>query len=160
MNPISTETLDDTLSALAAFLENAEAAPEHLVLIGGAALLALRLVSRTTRDVDIIAGVDPRVGLVDPRPMSEALTTAADKVARELDLDPHWLNTGPADHVLAGLPDGFLTRLSRRDYGAHPPSALEDPSCGHRTRRSDSSRGHGGMARQGGAAAEMEGTRQ
>jgi len=30
MNPISTENLDDTLSALAAFLEDAGAAPEHL----------------------------------------------------------------------------------------------------------------------------------
>ncbi len=119
MNPISTETLDDTLSALAAFLEDAGAAPEHLVLIGGAALLALGLISRTTRDVDIMAGVDARVGLVDPRPMSEALKTAAAKVARELDLDPHWLNTGPADQVQAGLPVGFLTRLTRRDYGAY-----------------------------------------
>jgi uncharacterized protein (DUF2237 family) len=51
--------------------------------------------------------------------MSEALETAAAKVARELDLDPHWLNTGPADQVQAGLPEGFLSRLTRREYGAH-----------------------------------------
>jgi hypothetical protein len=49
--------------------------------------------------------------------MSEALRAAADKVARELQLDPHWLNTGPADQVLAGLPEGFLSRLTRHDYG-------------------------------------------
>ena len=45
MIPISTETLDGTLTALAAFLKDSKAAPEHLVLIGGAALLALGFVS-------------------------------------------------------------------------------------------------------------------
>ena len=79
MNPITPQTLDDALDALAAFLEDAKATPEHLVLIGGAALLALGLVSRTTRDVDIMAGVDARSGLVDPRPLSEALKWAAEK---------------------------------------------------------------------------------
>ncbi|MES2660227.1 MAG: nucleotidyl transferase AbiEii/AbiGii toxin family protein [Verrucomicrobiota bacterium] len=112
MARISTESLDDALSALAAFLEDEMATPEHLVLIGGAALLALGLVSRTTRDVDIKAGVDASVGLVDPRPMSDALQNAAAKVARELDLDPHWLNTGPADQLKAGLPEGFLQRVT------------------------------------------------
>ena len=119
MNPMSTQTLDDALGALAAFLEESSAEPEHLVLSGGAALLALGLVARTTRDVDIMAGVDARIGLVDPRPMSEALQAAAAKVARELDLDPHWLNTGPADQLQAGFPKGFLARLTRRGYGRH-----------------------------------------
>lgn len=119
MNPISPQNLDETLNALAAFLEEAEAEPEHLVLTGGSALLALGLVARTTRDVDIMAGVDARIGLVDPRPMSEALQTAAAKVARELGLDSHWLNTGPADQLQAGLPEGFRSRLSRRDFGKH-----------------------------------------
>lgn len=119
MNPISTQSLDQALNALSAFLEQAGAPPEHLVLIGGAALLAFGVIVRTTRDVDIMAGVDARIGLVDPRPMSEALQTASAKVARELDLDPEWLNTGPADQVKAGLPEGFLARLTRRDYGAH-----------------------------------------
>lgn len=117
---ISTKTLDEALTALAAFLEDSKAAPEHLVLIGGAALLALGLVSRTTRDVDIIAGVDARDGLVDPRPMSESLRDAALRVARELDLDADWLNTGPADQMRAGLPEGFLSRLTRCEYGPHP----------------------------------------
>ena len=119
MSPISTESLENALSALAAFLDEEKAEPEHLVLIGGAAMLALGFVSRTTRDVDIMAGVDARIGLVDPRPMSDALQSAAAKVARELDLEPQWLNTGPADQVQEGLPKGFLSRLTRRDYGPH-----------------------------------------
>lgn len=117
MNSISADTLDQAFSALAAFLEADGAEPENFVLIGGSALLALGLVSRTTRDADIMAGVDAQLGLVDPRPMSDALRSAARRVARELDLDEHWLNTGPADQLRAGLPEGFLQRLTARSYG-------------------------------------------
>ncbi len=117
MNRLAPQTLQEALSALAGFLEADGAAPESLVVIGGSALITLGFVSRTTQDVDIMAGVDPVRGLVDPRPMSEALKDAADKVARELQLTPQWLNTGPADQVLAGLPEGFLSRLTRHDYG-------------------------------------------
>lgn len=118
MNRISSNTLHDALSALGAFLEEAKAEPESFVLIGGSALLALGLISRTTRDADIMARVDPSKGLVDPRPMSDALCDAAQRVAREYDLEANWLNTGPADQVLAGLPVGFLERLSSRAYGS------------------------------------------
>lgn len=117
MKPLSTHNLEQALTALAGFLEEAGADPEFFVVVGGSALISLGLISRTTRDVDIMAGVDAERGLVDSRPLSAALQAAAEGVARELQLDPHWLNTGPADQVLTGLPDGFLSRLTRRDYG-------------------------------------------
>lgn len=102
---------------LSSFLDQESAAPEHLVIIGGSALISLGLVARATRDVDIMADVDPEKGLVDPRPMSDALQRAAKNVAQELELDPKWLNTGPADQLRAGLPEGFVSRLTRREIG-------------------------------------------
>lgn len=117
MNRLSPDNLQEALHALAGFLEAAESPRETLVIIGGSALITLGIVSRTTKDVDIMAGVDAERGLVDPRPMSAALRSAAEKVAREMHLEPNWINTGPADQVLAGLPDGFLSRLTRREYG-------------------------------------------
>lgn len=117
MTRLTPQTLEQALLALSAFLEDAEAPREELVVVGGSALLALGLVSRTTRDVDILADVDPVDGLVDPRPISEALKTAAKRVAEELLLPADWLNTGPADQVQAGLPEGFVKRLIRREYG-------------------------------------------
>ena len=119
MSRIEPVTLDQALHALSAFLEADNADPERLVVIGGSALIALGIVSRTTKDMDIMAGVDPWRGLVDPRPLSQALLRAAGKVAQELQLDTHWLNTGPADQIQAGLPVGFLSRLTRRDYGPY-----------------------------------------
>ena len=67
----------------------------------------------------MIVGLDAGGGVVDPRHLSQRLRRAACKVARELQLDPHWLNTGPADQIQAGLPVGFLSRLTRRDYGPY-----------------------------------------
>lgn len=125
MNPLSSENLDRTLGLLAEYLTQANAPPEHFVVIGGSALIALGFVSRTTTDVDILAAVDAR-GLVDARPLSEPLQRAADQVARALGLVPRWLNTGPADQLQAGLPDGFRDRLIRRDYGPHLTIWLAD----------------------------------
>lgn len=102
---------------IAARLEELNAPQEVLVVCGGSALLALGLVNRTTKDVEVLAGVDASIGLVDPRPLSPLLAKVVDTVGVELDLPPGWLNAGPADQVAAGLPEGFISRLIRREYG-------------------------------------------
>jgi hypothetical protein len=117
MNRLSSELLDQALHLTAERLNELAAPQEILVVCGGSALLALGLVNRTTKDVDVLAGVDASSGLVDPRPLSPTLSAVVDEVGAQLDLPPGWLNAGPADQVLAGLPEGFLTRLIRRDYG-------------------------------------------
>jgi hypothetical protein len=88
----------------------------ELVVIGGSGLLSLGLTSRATRDVDVVALLVGRT-LADPRPMPPALIEARDLVSRDFGLPEDWLNAAPADLLDFGLPDGFIDRLERRDYG-------------------------------------------
>lgn len=93
----------------------------HIVVIGGSALNLLGVVARATTDVDILAFAAPdrggalqlsRPGAVLPEPLAAAAST----VAEDLDLDPHWLNTGPESQWATGLPPGLGERVVWRDY--------------------------------------------
>ena len=95
----------------------AQGARIELVVIGGSALLAIGLISRPTRDVDIVALLQAG-RLSDPRPLPEALLAARDRVARDFGLQEGWLNPGPASLLDFGLPGGFLERLESRSYGS------------------------------------------
>jgi hypothetical protein len=111
----SVDTVARLLSALG---EQLASLGQHfeVVVIGGSGLLALGLIERSTRDVDILA---LRFGeeLDSARPLPPDLEVARDRVARDFSLPIDWLNPGPTDLLEFGLPDGFLTRLNRRDYG-------------------------------------------
>src|ERR1700735_4597871 len=50
--------------------------------------------------------------------MPDTLREARDRVARDFDLDPDWLNAGPTDILKWGLPDGFMSRPITRRYGS------------------------------------------
>lgn len=97
-----------------------------MAILGGAALNLLGIVERTTDDVDILAFATPRSDgapeqgtmRAPPEPMPEPLTRAARTVARDLGLDPHWLNTGPALQWRTGLPPGLEARVQWRRYSA------------------------------------------
>lgn len=89
----------------------------ELVVIGGAALLALGLVSRVTQDVDVVALADGS-DLLEALPLPAALVEARDRVARDLALPDDWLNSQAAKDMLRlGLPRGFAERLTPRAYG-------------------------------------------
>jgi hypothetical protein len=88
----------------------------ELVVIGGAALVALGLVSRVTRDVDVV-GLRSSSGIRSARPLPSELAGAAERVARDLRLPKDWLNPGPSELLDLGLPEGFLQRLHRQDVG-------------------------------------------
>ena len=93
----------------------------HLVVCGGTALVATKLVLRATRDVDIVALADDEGKLIDPAPLPVALVTAAMEVAEDLDLPQDWLNNGPSSGdgglFRLGLPRGFSERLAWEDFG-------------------------------------------
>lgn len=93
------------------------AAPRtELVVCGGCALIAMELVARTTRDVDIVALMRGNQ-LIDSEPLPEYLLLCADKVRRILNLPDNWLNNGPALQFRMRLPAGFQARLTTRVVG-------------------------------------------
>jgi hypothetical protein len=116
MSDIASKGAADRL--LSALGEQLAAANERyeLVVIGGSGLLALGLIERSTRDVDLLA---LRAGdeLDSARPLPPVLEAARDQVARDFSLPTNWLNAGPTDLLELGLPEGFIDRLERRDYG-------------------------------------------
>lgn len=90
----------------------------HLVVCGGAALIALNLVSRTTKDVDVLATMkDGRLHCA--RPLPDWLREDANAVRTELKLPDNWLNDGPTDEDLSrlGLPSRVAERLVPREFG-------------------------------------------
>lgn len=111
----SRDAAERLLSALG---EQLAAAGERyeLVVIGGSGLLALGIIERSTRDVDLLAlRSDDELG--SAKPMPAALETARSLVARDFSLPDDWLNPGPTDLLDFGLPEGFIDRLEQRDYG-------------------------------------------
>jgi hypothetical protein len=112
---ITAETLDSILRALEEQLRTL-GKPQEIVVIGGSALTALGLVKRATRDVDLVA-IAEGGELRSASPLPEALRVARDRVARDFDLDPNWLNAGPTDLLKWGLPEGFMNRIVTRQYG-------------------------------------------
>lgn len=111
-------TKDAAGQLLSALGEQLTAAGQRyeLVIIGGSGLLALGLIERSTRDVDLLA---LRSGdeLGSAKPLPAALGAARDRVARDFSLPSDWLNPGPTALLEFGLPEGFTARLERRDYG-------------------------------------------
>ena len=116
MKPIDTEKLNQALKLLHERLVLAAAPKVCLVVCGGSALIATGLVPRTTQDVDILAMLKDE-NLIDPEPMPEYLTSAAEATARTLRLPADWLNCGPVDLFRMGLPNGTKERLTRKVIG-------------------------------------------
>jgi hypothetical protein len=110
----SKDAADRILTALGEQL--ATAGERYELVVIGSGLLALGIIERSTRDVDLLA---LRSGdkLDSAEPLPKKLATARDRVARDFSLPVEWLNPGPTDLLTLGLPDGFLNRLERRDYG-------------------------------------------
>lgn len=94
-----------------------------IVIIGGAALNLLGVVSRATRDVDILAFARRRGDRdwrleAPPDPIPERLAAAIRTVGQDMGLAPNWLNTGPALQWKQGLPRGLAGRVKWRRFAA------------------------------------------
>ena len=108
--------LEAALRALGELLE-VRGLHYEVVLIGGGNLILRGLVTRpTTKDLDLL-GEWTADGVKPMRPMPEPLRIAVVDVARAYGLASDWVNLGPESLLDLGLPDGFLGRLERHDYG-------------------------------------------
>lgn len=115
------EDVDRVLTALSEQLAAMNKPHVDLLVCGGSALQALRLVSRTTRDVDVVALVshNSAKGLImsTAKPLPAHLVEAAKKVERDFQLKDDWLNPGPTSALDLGLPEGMLERAETCNYG-------------------------------------------
>jgi hypothetical protein len=118
------DTLFSPYPALAAAGDLLARRGEHaaIVVVGGTALNLLGIVSRVTRDVDVIAiGTPSREGepadLRAPDRLPQPLADVIATVSRDLGLPIDWLNTVVAVPGRVALPPGFALRLSWRQYG-------------------------------------------
>lgn len=91
-----------------------------LVVCGGTALAALGLITRTTKDADVLGLIKETISGLEIQRIKKFpdwLSNAAEKVARDFGLPDNWLNLGPASQVESGLPPGLADRLIRKEYG-------------------------------------------
>ncbi|MDP1608379.1 MAG: hypothetical protein Q8L98_03585 [Chlamydiales bacterium] len=87
-----------------------------MVAIGGGGLLLLGMISRSTKDVDVVALVD-HGDFISAKHLPIPLFEAIAEVGAALQLGENWMNTGPSDLFLMGLPEGFADRMSTSHYG-------------------------------------------
>lgn len=111
----NTVLLEEALEALGAVLQSKGHAAE-LVVIGGGSLLLLGLITRPTKDLDVVAVVEDGV-LRKGEPLPDSVVDSLRDVAFAMNLAEDWLNPGPADLFTYGLPEGFMDRAHTRTYG-------------------------------------------
>jgi len=114
--PLTPASLRHALEALGAILEDRGHAYE-IVVIGGGALQLIGLITRPTKDLDVVAMACAE-SLTSASPLPAPLVEAARDVARALELEPDWLNPGPTDLLDLGLPAGFAERTTMESFGA------------------------------------------
>jgi hypothetical protein len=121
MEELDAGTLWESLTLVGEILEVENASPVHLVVVGGSALLAAGIVSRTTEDVDVLAerGI-PEGEIVPIRQLSPELGSAARKVATELGLPQNWLNATTAlfSIPLEAYPSDLWVDMKRQAFGS------------------------------------------
>ena len=121
MGELDSSHLYQALSLLGEYFEDENSGPFHLVICGGAALIARSLVARTTADVDIVALINEQSEMISPDPLPKKVLEGAEFVRKTLDLAENWLNNEPSRQpgglFQTGLPNGLLGRLDRQSFG-------------------------------------------
>lgn len=113
MSGLSADDFHAPLDALGQLLAERGLRYEFLA-IGGGALQLLGLITRPTRDIDVIALiVDAELVPLDALP--GPVESAAADTAALLRLPRSWFNAGARSLMDFGLPEGVLERAHRRE---------------------------------------------
>lgn len=119
--PQEKEQIEAIFRALAEQLKALNVGPAELVVCGGTALNILGLVTRTTRDVDIVAFVErSKTGepiLKRESPLLAGLIDAARKVQKDFNLPGDWLNERTISVLTFGWPKDLMERVQTHKYG-------------------------------------------
>lgn len=119
---IELDAIESTFKHLNYRLKENDSDPIEIVVCGGCSLIVSGLVTRTTKDVDVLA-LMASGNLLSPDPFPENLMIAAKEVAEDLGLPADWLNNGPSRApgglYQMGLPHGLEQRLQSKVYGSH-----------------------------------------
>ncbi len=120
--PIDRTILEKSLTLLGELLSKSSSPAISIIVCGGSSLVQNRLISRTTKDVDVVAFIDECMRVIKAEQFPDFLKKAAEVVREELKLPENWLNNGPwamINYNLPnfGLPEGFLDRLVSRRFG-------------------------------------------
>jgi len=87
----------------------------EIVAIGGASLVLLGYIDRTTKDLDLVAMMEAG-RLISAKPLPQGLLKEITEVGTALELGEYWVNAGPTSLLESGLPKGFEERLVVRNY--------------------------------------------
>jgi len=110
------EDTEKLLSRLGEQLELQNSREINLVVCGGSALNVTGLVSRTTKDIDVLGQLED--DKVVKAQLPEVFWNAAKVLQDEFDLEENWINDEPSPMVKGGLPEGLEERLLIKGYGS------------------------------------------
>ena len=117
MDELDRDTLTEALSALGQVLQ-VRGLSYQVVVVGGANLTLRGIVSRPTKDADLLGTRSPTGPIVRLDELPAPLAEAIGDVALTYALSKEWLNLGPRSLLGLPLPDGFEDRLEAADFGA------------------------------------------
>ncbi len=115
-----TQRLDEILGRLNRKMAYAEVEPLHVVVCGGAALIAVGLVTRATQDVDIIALLRANEGKIEmlaDKILPADVQRLVAEIGVELGIREDWLNFDASPLIAFGFPPNMMTRLIKKTYG-------------------------------------------
>lgn len=87
----------------------------EVVAIGGASLVLLGYIDRTTKDLDLVALMEAG-NLISAKPLPLGLLKEIKAVGMALELGEYWINGEPTSLLETGLPEGFENRLIVKKY--------------------------------------------